>query len=90
MPTTKKNVTYPFYLEITGNDLWPAKAKLQKPIASQSFQLAVRTDVNCVVAHVRCIASLVFVGSVSGNWQTKDLFPVFVRQVGKVSGVSKL
>ena len=36
-----------------------------------------RTVANCVVAHVRCIASLAFVGFVSVNWQTKGSFLVF-------------
>lgn len=70
--------------------LWPAKAKLPKPIASQSFQLAVRTVANFVVAHVRCIASLAFVGFVSDNWQTKVSFLVFEKLAGKVTGASTL
>ena len=71
MPKIKKLLLIRISLKQTGNDLWPAKAKLQKPIASQNFQLAERTVVNCVVAHVRCIASLASVGFVFDSWQTK-------------------
>ena len=85
-----QNSYLPFTLNYRKTHLWPAKAKLPKPIASQSFQLAVKTVANCVDAHVRCIASLAFVGFVSDNWQTKGLFLVFEKQAGKVTGASTL
>ena len=87
---TDTNSYLPITLNYRKTHLWPAKAKLPKPIASQSFRLAVRTVANCVVAHVRCIASLAFVGFVFDNWQTKGSFLVFEKQAGKVTGASTL
>ncbi len=87
---TARNSYLPFTLNYRKTHLWPAKVKLPKPIASQNFRLAVRTVANCVVAHVRCIASLAFVGYVSDNWQTRGSFLVFEKQAGKVTGVSTL
>lgn len=89
-PMTAKNSYLPFTLNYRKTHLWPAKAKLPKPIASQNFRLAVRTVANCVVAHVRCIASLAFVGFVFDNWQIKGSFLVFEKQAGKVTGASTL
>lgn len=71
MPKITKLLLIRISLKQTGNDLWPAKAKLRKPNASLSFQLAEKTAVNCVDARVRCIASLASVGFVSDSWQTK-------------------
>ena len=87
---TIKNSYLPITLKYRKTHLWPAKAKLPKPIASQSFRLAVRTVANCADAHVRCIASLAFVEFVFGNWQTKVSFLVFEKQAGKVTGASTL
>ena len=87
---TDQNSYLPFTLNYRKTHLWPAKVKLPKPIASQSFQLAVRTVANCVVAHVRCIASLAFVEFVFGSWRTKVSFLVLEKQAGKVTGVSTL
>ena len=87
---TNKKQLLTIYLELPENHLWPAKAKLQKPIASQSFRLAVRTVANCADAHVRCIVSLAFVEFVFDSWHIKGSFLLFEKQAGKVTGASTL